>query len=117
MIEDFQCPGAFVDMRRIQLDVYLPKEHLAFEYQGEQHYYDIYAMGNLWFQREKDLEKKKACNYLGITLIEIPYWWDFERSSLMATIHIYAPHLIPSKGDGELIPKEPPKQFLKGKIE
>ena len=99
--------------RKIELDIYFPKEKLAFEYQGEQHYYDIYAMGNLWIQKEKDKEKRKGCEDLGITLIEIPYWWDFQKSSLIATINNQRPNLIP-KGDGKIIPNEPPNGFPKG---
>ena len=68
------------------MDIFIPSKQLAFEYQGEQHYYDIYALGNLWSQKSKDEEKRIACKDKGITLIEIPYWWDKEKSSLMATI-------------------------------
>ena len=56
----------------MELDVYLPQKLLAFEYQGQQHYFDVYSMGNLWIQKERDKEKKKACTEKGITLIEIP---------------------------------------------
>lgn len=35
---------------------------------------------------QRDTEKKRACNDIGITLIEIPYWWDETISSLAATI-------------------------------
>src|SRR4051812_44330056 len=74
--------------RRMELDIYLPKEKLAFEYQGESHYLDIYALGNRWRQRQRDEEKRNACTSRGITLIEIPYWWDFEIPSLIAPFEI-----------------------------
>jgi hypothetical protein len=90
----------------MQLDVYLPRERLAFEYQGEQHYYNIYPSGKLETQKEKDLEKRKSCQINGITLIEIPYWWDYQKSSLITTMYAYRPDLLlPSSGDP--IPSEP----------
>ena len=98
----------------MRLDIFLPKELLAFEYQGEQHYHDVYALGNLWIQKEKDKEKRIACKENGITLIEIPYWWDFKKSSLVATIHFHRPDLIPSPGEGQPIPSELPATNLKG---
>lgn len=70
----------------MQLDLFLPKENLAFEYQGEGHYHDIYAFGHSWKQKQQDVEKKNRCLELGISLVQIPYWWDLQKSSLAATI-------------------------------
>jgi hypothetical protein len=71
----------------MELDIFLPKERLAFEYQGEHHYQDIYSLGSGWNQKERDEEKRKICKEKKITLIEIPYWWDKQISSLAATIY------------------------------
>ena len=96
----------------------LPKERLAFEYQGEHHYYDIYALGNLWIQKGKRQRKKN--NHVkknGITLIEVPYWWDFKKASLMATIHQYRPDLISIMEMENQFLNQPPKEFQKVFIE
>lgn len=71
----------------MEFDIFLPKEGLAIEYQGEQHYRDIYLLGSGWNQKEKDEEKRILCREKEITLIEIPYWWDKQKSSLASTIH------------------------------
>lgn len=48
--------------------------------------------------------------YEGITLIEVPYWWDKSISSLVATIYHYRPDLFKVKpGDVDRIPQNPPK--------
>jgi hypothetical protein len=36
------------------------------------------------------------CERRGITLIEIPFWWDGKVDSLIATIHEARPELFPS---------------------
>ena len=91
----------------MELDIYLPKEKIAFEYQGEGHYHDIYTLGNRWVQRQRDEEKRIACRDIGITLIEIPYWWNFEKSSLIATIHERRSDLFSSEEHGKPIPNQP----------
>jgi hypothetical protein len=91
----------------MELDIYLPKEQLAFEYQGHHHYHDIYVMGNLWQQKERDKEKREACLQKGITMIEVPYWWDKQPSSLIATIHKHRVDLLLQHQIGEPIPDSP----------
>ena len=82
----------------VELDVFLSKEKLALEYQGEQHFNDIYAIGPQWQYTERDAEKRLACKENGITLIEVPYWWDLKKESLCATIHQHRSDLFPNYG-------------------
>lgn len=37
--------------------------------------------------------KRKACAEQGITLIEIPYWWDKSKASVIASIIKVRPEL------------------------
>jgi hypothetical protein len=101
---------------KMQLDVFLPRELLAFEYQGEQHFYDVFSMGSKWNYEQRDVEKREACKMNGITLIEIPYWWDKKRESLEATIHSKRPDLVNVSCIAQLIPTLPPKFSQKGSI-
>lgn len=101
---------------KMELDVFLSKENLALEYQGEQHYYDIYALGPQWQYKERDIAKRKACLEKGITMIEIPYWWDGKKESLQATINSKRPELIAAPPTGEKpIPSTPPENPPKGR--
>ena len=99
----------------MELDIYLPQEKLAFEYQGEQHFYDCYFLGSKWSQQQRDNEKRQACIENGIILIEVPYWWNFEKESLMATIYKQRPELIIKPIEEQPIPNEPPSGYPKGK--
>ena len=63
----------------LKLDIFLPKLSLAFEYQGHQHYNHFLPAHKLTNQIERDQEKRDICKEKGITLIEIPYWWDLTK--------------------------------------
>jgi hypothetical protein len=67
---------------------------LAFEYQGKHHYVDVYQYGSQWLYKERDDYKKMACAEKGITVIEIPFYWDFEQESLRATIQQHSDLII-----------------------
>src|SRR5437763_319392 len=99
----------------MELDVFVPDYSLAFEYQGQQHYYDAYELGPQWAYQARDEEKREACRDKNITLIEIPYWWDQKKESLLATIHQYRNDIVSDAGNGIPIPNFPPEGF-KGKI-
>lgn len=93
--------------KKMQLDVFIPHHKLAFEFQGEQHFgkKDTYLNSERGIKR--DAEKRETLKKNGITLIEVPYWWDHSKESLKATIHLHRPALI--SGDGKPIPESPTK--------
>jgi hypothetical protein len=70
----------------IELDIYLPEHSLAIEYQGFQHYHQTYR-NSLHPQCDRDRNKRRICSELGITLLEVPYWWDSSPSRLLSAIH------------------------------
>lgn len=82
----------------MELDIFIPRLSLAFEYQGEQHYHQaLLGVNDPAHRKRLDLEKLLACERLGITLIEIPYWWDRSVESLQMTIKRIRPDLDQSR--------------------
>lgn len=69
----------------MQADAWIPHLGLIFEYQGRQHYLPNY-FNDYKVQITKDKEKKKICQEVGLTLIQIPFWWDYTVPSLAATV-------------------------------
>lgn len=60
----------------LELDIYLPALNLAFEYQGQQHFYPIKAWGGekaLKNIQERDARKAGICKQVGTKLIQISY--------------------------------------------
>jgi hypothetical protein len=64
------------------------------EYQGEIHYYNVRPYGSHRTRRTTDAQKQILCKEAGITLIEVPYWWDRSPLSLAATIQLHRPDLL-----------------------
>jgi len=90
--EELVFPNSQMQM---EFDVFLPKLHLALEYQGLQHYQDVHVYSPQKLYMERDIAKRRACIGAGISLVEIPYWWDDNKDSLAATISEVRPDLIP----------------------
>lgn len=55
---------------------------------GEQHYKDIDITLNTLLKKRQEIDqlKREICKKEGITLIEVPYWWDGLKSSLVTMI-------------------------------
>eukprot|EP01124_Arcella_intermedia_P031304 TRINITY_DN7039_c0_g2_i2.p1 TRINITY_DN7039_c0_g2~~TRINITY_DN7039_c0_g2_i2.p1 ORF type:complete len:429 (-),score=73.05 TRINITY_DN7039_c0_g2_i2:180-1466(-) len=79
---------------KMELDVWVPQYKLAFEYQGEQHYFDFCGKGTLEGCKERDSKKMEQCVQKGITLIHIPYWWDRRGESLLSIIKNVRPDIF-----------------------
>ena len=91
----------------LELDFYIPELKLGFEYQGQQHYSDQIIFGNIETRQLKDNEKRNLCQKAQIYLIEIPYWWNKRKESLVRTIHDHRPDLIKIENQKEYQPIPP----------
>jgi hypothetical protein len=72
---------------KIQSDIWIPRYNISIEYQGRQHYEHNNTWGDgLSHQMLQDIHKKRLLQSMEITLIHIPFWWNFELESLLSTI-------------------------------
>jgi len=79
---------------RFELDVFLPRLSLAFEYQGEHHYRMHPLTGPADLQQSRDLFKRQLCVSRGITLIEVDSRkWDLHAASLSVALLDHRPDL------------------------
>ena len=78
--------------KEMTLDIYVPSLRLAFEYQGRQHYEAVFRYQDQNVAA-RDKEKREACEKMNLTLIEVPYWWDQKKESLIATINKLRPDI------------------------
>jgi len=87
-----------------KFDLFVSDVNIAIEYQGKM---DQDVLNK--YQKKLD-DKKNVAKENGITVIEIPYWWDCTIDSLKATIHSIRPDLI--RGiTGMPIPTTPPSEI------
>jgi hypothetical protein len=76
--------------RKMELDVWVPSEQLALEYQGEQHFFPVKFFGgaNKFKKTQaRDIEKLETCMRKGINLIAVPYTWDGSKDALYSMIN------------------------------
>ena len=64
----------------MELDIWIPEERIALEYQGQQHFTPFFNNNSLLDEleniRRRDEEKRQACKDNDIVLVEIKYTWD-----------------------------------------
>jgi len=101
----------------LELDIFVSSLSLAFEYNGAQHYYWNFRLGSPHSQRNRDQEKRENCMRSGITLIEVPFWWDQRPESIIQCIHNCRPDLLQSfqkqyRGFQHLSRYMPSKEFI-----
>jgi hypothetical protein len=78
----------------LEIDVWIPGLKLGFEYQDESHYNHTEKFSDtLERTQTRDNIKRSEMESKGYTLIEIPYWWNARKESLMATIIQHRPDL------------------------
>ena len=73
----------------LELDIYLPSQRIAFEYQGQQHYHPIRIWGGeagLVQLQARDRRKMERCEELGIKLIQVKYTVPLTESHLRVTV-------------------------------
>ena len=74
----------------LELDVHVPGRHLAFEYQGQQHFHAIEAWGGepaLRALRERDARKVEACRRHGVRLVVLTYQDPIDLDGLRARLN------------------------------
>ncbi len=95
----------------VHCQIFLPELSLAIEYNGEYHYAFVSVYGDFETVQQRDKAKKLTCHSHGITLITVPYWWDYKITSVAATIHMARPDItMPVSLTGTPIPTDVPSK-------
>jgi hypothetical protein len=83
-----------LQFRLTYVDVVIPDLALAFEYQGEPHFFDLPIYGSSRRRINVDKHKRVISKDGGLTLISIPFWWDHQDATLAATIQSYLSSIV-----------------------
>jgi len=92
-------------LKSFNVDIFIPSLSLAIEYHGIQHYQSTSFYGSHEKQQIIDESKRILCRSIGISLIEIGYWWDYEQNTLLNTIYKHRPDIFQENLDGSSLDK------------
>jgi len=97
IIEEFHLPSMSIIQTGylMTFDVCIPSLNMVFEYHGIQHYYDHCMFGDVKSRRERDKQRRATCMYHNLTYLEVPYWWQHDKESIVAVIHQARPDAVP----------------------
>jgi hypothetical protein len=102
------------NLKCLRKKLFIPNLSLAFEYQGETHYFSTATFGLALARKKNDSLKDRFAKQMGITLIQVPFWWDWTTESLAATIRKCRYDLpLEEIAHFKAIPKEMPRRYLK----
>lgn len=90
------------DIDKLRFDGYDIDNNIAFEFQGEQHYFPVdfghdgeeVAYNNYISLLRRDSIKRKYCNDHQIKLIEIPYWERWNVANYLDGLKIYEGEIV-----------------------
>jgi len=51
--------------------------------------------GDVDSNKERDKQRRVACFYQNITYMEVPYWWQHDKESILAIMHQVRPDIVP----------------------
>jgi len=95
VLEEFVHSNRFADSGMpMTFDIYVPSLKLAFEYQGYHHFHTHNVFGDPRNHQRRDNEKQHNCTKLGISLVEVPYWWQRDKESLLELLHKHRPDVV-----------------------
>jgi len=86
----------------------LPELSLAFEYQGEPHYFPVSIYHGTNKRKYNDQRKKELSYDIGITLICVPFWWDKSVEALATMIREVRKDIDLGNFTPKLTPRFPP---------
>jgi hypothetical protein len=79
----------------LELDVWIPRLHLCFEFQDVYHYTSTYfSQINLYDIQRRDAHKQEMDRMKEDTLVSVPFWWDGQKESLLETVNFQRPDIM-----------------------
>lgn len=97
ILKDYSGPEfVYSDTKReFELGAYIPALKIGFEFVEDPNHSWQYTVGAKFSPYIFSAAKKEVCDSLGITLIEVPSWWDGKIGSLSSAIKRIRPDVFP----------------------
>jgi hypothetical protein len=98
-IEKEATISIFQRKKPMRFDIWIPSLNVAIEYQGIQHFVEdkfIHWDGKVDMQCRADMRREFACKSVNISLLNVPFWWDFDASILAQWLNQVSLHFSAS---------------------